>query len=207
MWIIRRLYYFIFCNPTPFVVGTVLLIASLIFSNLSPFFVKWLTEAVQEQRLDQVGSLILLLGLFLLASNLLENLAYFISDKNMVRTSALITHSVLTHIHDLDFSYHTNKSSGKLISLMKRGDDAYFTYYDILNRSMLGIVVSFIVMLGAFSQLPGPYILLVAVLLGLSIVISIYLVKLNVAKRNIFNKADDEVASARVDNLVNFDTV
>lgn len=183
------------------------MVMALVLNNLSPFFVKWLTQTVQAEQLDAAFYLILLLGVILIVSNLLENLAYFISDKNMVRTSTLITQSVLTHIHNLDFAYHTNKSSGKLISLMKRGDDAYFTYYDILNRSLLSILISFLVMFGAFSQLPGPYILFVTALIALSVVISIFLVKKNVAKRNIFNQADDEVASARVDNLVNFDTV
>ncbi len=207
MWLIRRLYYFVFQDPNPFVFGSLLMIVALVLSNTAPFFVKWLTESVQAEQLDSAFYLILVFGVILLVSNILENVAYYISDKNMVSTSTLITHSVLTHIHNLDFAYHTNKSSGKLISLMKRGDDAYFSYYDILNRSFLALIISFLVMFGAFSQLPGPYIAYVVGLIMLSVFVSYFLVKINVAKRTIFNHADDEVASARVDNLVNFDTV
>lgn len=207
MHVIRRLYYFIFQKSFSFVIGTALLIISLVLSNLSPFFVKWLTESVQAQQLDKALSLVLLFGVFLLVSNILENIAFFIADKNMAATSTLITHTVLTHIHNLDFAYHTNKSSGKLISLMKRGDEAFFTYYDIINRAFLSIGISFLVMFGAFSQLRWTYIVFVSALILLSIFISYFLVKINVAKRNLFNTADDEVSSARVDNLVNFDTV
>lgn len=183
------------------------MVSSFVLSNLSPFFVKWLTEEVQANQLDNAFNLVVLFGALLLASNLLENLGYFISDKNMVRTSITITQSVLTHIHNLDFAYHTNKSSGKLIGLMKRGDDAFFSYYDIFNRSLLSILISFVVMFSAFSQLRWPYILFVLLLIALSFFISTFLVKINIAKRNLFNKADDNVSSARADNLVNFDTV
>lgn len=207
MKVIRRLYYYIFLNPANFVVGSLLLVVSLILANLSPFFVKWLTEAVQTNNLDTAFTLVFTFGAFLVLSNLIENIAFFITDKNMVKTSTTITQAVLTHIHNLDFAYHTSKSSGKLISLMKRGDDAYFTYYDIFNRSFVSIAVSFLVMIGAFSQLRYTYMLFVFILIGLSILISFWLVKKNIAKRTIFNKADDEVSSARVDNLVNFDTV
>jgi len=207
MWIIRRLYQFTLEKPFYFVSGTICMVIALGFSNLSPFFVKWLTQAVQAQNLGQAFSLVFLFGVVLLASNILENISFYLTDKNFVGTSTRITQAVLTHIHNLDFVYHTNKSSGKLISLMKRGDEAFFTYYDVLNRQFLSILMSFVVMFGAFSQLKVHYILFVIALMVVSVLISLFLVKIDIKKRNIFNTADDDVSSARVDNLVNFDTV
>jgi ATP-binding cassette subfamily B protein len=183
------------------------MVIAFILSNLAPFFVKWLTQSVQANELNEAVSLIVLFGGFLLISNILENIAFYITDKNMVKTSTTIAQAVLTHIHELDFSYHANKSSGKLISLMKRGDDAFYSYYDILNRSFLFIFISFAVMFSAFSQLRWTYMLFVLALIVLSIFVSNFLVKINIAKRKLFNKADDDVSSVRVDNLVNFDTV
>jgi ABC-type multidrug transport system fused ATPase/permease subunit len=130
---IRRFYSFIFRRKPHFISGTVFLVVGLSLANMTPFFVQWLTEAVQAGRIDWAFSLILILGGVLVVSNIFDNIAYFITDKNMVKTSTDISHTVLTHIHNLDFAYHTNKSSGKLISLMKRGDEAFYTYYDILN--------------------------------------------------------------------------
>jgi ATP-binding cassette subfamily B protein len=207
MPVIRRLYRFIFLNPKTFVFGNIVMVIAFVLSNLAPFFVKWLTQTVQAGELDQAIWLIALFGAFLFVSNILENIAFYITDKNMVKTSTTITQAVLTHIHDLDFAYHANKSSGKLISLMKRGDDAFFSYYDILNRSFLFIFISFAVMFSAFSQLKWTYMVFVIALIALSIVISFFLVKLNIAKRKLFNEVDDNVSSVRVDNLVNFDTV
>ncbi|KKQ08679.1 MAG: ABC transporter related protein [Candidatus Pacebacteria bacterium GW2011_GWF1_36_5] len=125
----------------------------------------------------------------------------------MVGTSTDISHAVLTHIHNLDFAYHTNKSSGRLISLMKRGDDAFFTYYDIVNRQFLGIIISFAVMFTAFARLRYDYLLFASCLLIITILVAFFLIKINIRKRILFNNADDDVSSARVDNLVNFDTV
>ena len=71
---IRRLYYFIFRNPFNFVVGTFLFAVALILTNISPFFVKWLTEAVQAQDLNSALNLVLLFGAILITSNILENI-------------------------------------------------------------------------------------------------------------------------------------
>lgn len=207
MKVVIRLYRFIFGRPHPFVFGSMLMVIGFALTNAAPFFVKWLTEAVQAHDLNQALLLVLYFGLVLLVSNMFTNLAYYITDKNMVGVSTDIAHAVLTHIHNLDFAYHTNKSSGRLISIMKRGDDAFFSYYDTLNRSFLNIFLGFVIMIGAFSQLQLHYILFVLVLVVVGMVISIWLVKKNVVKRNIFNAVDDELAAVRVDNLVNFDTV
>lgn len=207
MWVIRRLYQFILAKPLPFIVGMLIMTVGMALGNLAPFFVKWLTQAVQAGDLDHAYQLVLWFGGILLFGNLIENAAYILTDDNMATTSTNITQAVLTHIHNLDFSYHTNKSSGKLISLMKRGDEGFFSYYDILNRQFVQIALSFIVMFGAFSQLRAHYIFFVLILIALSVLVSYFLVRINIKKRNAFNTADDDVSSARVDNLVNFDTV
>lgn len=207
MWVIKRLYQFTFLFPWPFVSGSILLIISMILSNTGPFFVKWLTEAVQVNDLDRAFQLLIGFAIVLFSLNILENLGFYITDKNMVKTSTAIAHKVLTHIHNLDFSYHTNKSSGKLISLMKRGDDAFYSYYDTFNRQFLAIFLSFVVMFIGLAQLKVHYIIFVFGLIIISIIISYFLVQINIKRRNLFNDADDNVSSARVDNLVNFDTV
>jgi ABC-type multidrug transport system fused ATPase/permease subunit len=207
MEVIKRLYQFILRRPQPFWTGNFFMVIGMVLGNASPFFVKWLTEAVQAGQLDQAFWLVITFGVLLITSNVLENIAYYITDKNMVGTSIDISQQVLTHIHNLDFAYHTNKSSGKLISMMKRGDEAFFTFYDILNRQILNLILSFLIMFGAFTQLKPHYVLFVMVIVIINIFISRRLIKENIRRRKEFNKADDNVSSVRVDNLVNFDTV
>jgi len=207
MSVFHRLYQFIWQCKWPFIIGSVPLVLSIVLNNLSPLFVKWLTEAVQSNQLEQAFRLLWIFAGILVISNLLDNLAYFITDKNMVRTSTTIAKTVLAHIHKLDFAYHTNKSSGKLISLMKRGDDAFYTYYDIINRQFVNLAISFIVMMLAFLQLRWHYLVFVGMLILLTMLVAIFLIKINIRKRQAFNDADDDVSAARVDNLVNFNTV
>lgn len=168
---------------------------------------KYLTDYVQVGDMDSAFYLILGFAGVLFLVNFFENLGYYISDINMVATSTTIAHKVLTHIHNLDFAYHTNKSSGKLISLMKRGDDAFYTYYDILNRQILSITISFAMLFYAFLSLRNHYMIFVMTLIVVTLLLTKRLVAINIKKRNEFNDADDEISSLRVDNLVNFDTV
>lgn len=202
-----RLYRFIWQHKWPFIIGTIPMVLAMVLNNIAPFFIKWLTESVGQQQFDHAFNLIYLFAGLLLLANILENLGYYITDKNMVATSNTIAQAVLTHIHNLDFAYHTNKSSGKLISLMKRGDDAFFAYYDIINRQLLSLLISFGMMAFAFTSLRSSYLLAVGILIALTSLVATFLIKLNISKRQAFNDADDEVSSARVDNLVNFDTV
>ncbi len=207
MSIFLRLYHFIWQRKWPFILGTVPMVLAMLLNNLAPFFVKWLTQAVQDNQIDQAFNLVWIFALLLLVSNLLENIGYYITDKNMVGTSNDIAQAVLTKIHNLDFAYHTNKSSGKLISLMKRGDDAFFAYYDIINRQFLNLTISFAVMFVAFARLRLDYLLFILLLVVITIFVAYFLIKFNIKRRQEFNDADDNVAGARVDNLVNFDTV
>ncbi len=204
---LRRFYQFIFLRKGEFFLGTGFVALAMFLSNLAPFFVKWMTQSVQSGNTEQAFSLILVFGLFLFIGNIFDNIGSLITDRNSVHTSTTISKKVLTHIHNLDFAYHTDKSSGKLIGLMKRGDEAFFSFYDVLNRQILSILSSFLVMFVAFLQLKVHYLLFVIILITISLFISVQLVKINIGKRRMFNLADDEVSSARVDNLVNFDTV
>ncbi|NCO12579.1 MAG: hypothetical protein COZ34_02625 [Candidatus Pacebacteria bacterium CG_4_10_14_3_um_filter_34_15] len=207
MSVFKRLYHFIWQRKWPFILGTIPMVTAMCLYNLAPFFVKWLTQAVQDGLMDSAFQLVIIFGVILFISNLLENIGYYITDKNMVGTSNDISKAVLTHIHNLDFAYHTNKSSGKLISLMKRGDDAFFAYYDIINRQFLNLIISFAVMFFAFARLRFDYLFFVILLISITIFVAYFLIKFNIKKRQEFNDADDDVSSARVDNLVNFDTV
>ncbi|NTU73294.1 ABC transporter ATP-binding protein [Candidatus Roizmanbacteria bacterium] len=180
---------------------------SLILYSIQPLFVKWLTISLQARDLQQTISTVFLIIAILLLTNVLSIIGYYVSDFGMVKASTTILQKVLRHIHDLDFAYHTERSSGKLIALIKRGDDAYFSYYDGLNRQMLDVVIGFLVMTVAFSSLPLQYIAFATCVLLATIFASIHLIRINISKRTIFSKADDKLSAAKVDNLINFDTV
>ncbi|MBI5151796.1 MAG: ABC transporter ATP-binding protein [Candidatus Pacebacteria bacterium] len=207
MKVIVRLYQSIFKYPRNFIVYFVLFTVGVLLSSTQPFFVKWVTAAVQSGSYDQAFWILVWFGVALVVGNCIIALSYYIGDQGMTRISIDLQGAILKHLHDLDFAYHTNKSSGKLIGIMRRGDEAYFGFYHLINREIYATVLVFVLMLWTFATLRSSYMIFGVVVSVVSVVISLFLVKLNIKYRKKFSVTDDEVSGVRVDNLVNFDTV
>ncbi|HAV14867.1 MAG TPA: hypothetical protein DCX25_00875 [Candidatus Pacebacteria bacterium] len=207
MRVLKRLYQFIFKYPRNFIVYLVLFTVGIVMSNTQPFLVKWVTAAVQTGSFDQAFWILVWFGIALVIGNCIVALSYYIGDQGMTRTSIDLQGSILKHLHDLDFAYHTNKSSGKLIGIMRRGDEAYFGFYHLINREVYATVLVFLMMLGTFAMLRSSYMVFGILVTIISVLVSLFLVKLNIKYRKKFSETDDEVSGVRVDNLINFDTV
>lgn len=204
---VATFYRYILRYKTNFFVFMTLFTIGVFLSNLQPFFVKWVTEFVQQNDYQKAFQSVLLFGGTLVAGNMVLSFAYSIGDKGMTQISIDLQAAILKHLHDLDFAYHLNKSSGKLMSIMRRGDEAYFGFYHLINREIYSTLLVFLLMLGTFATLQSKYVLVGAGVTILSVLISIFLVRINIKYRKHFSEADDEVSGVRVDNLVNFDTV
>lgn len=185
----------------------VLFTFGIVLSSTQPFFVKWVTAAVQSGSYDQAFWVLVWFGVVLVVGNCIVALSFFVGDQGMTRISIDLQGAILKHLHDLDFAYHTNKSSGKLIGIMRRGDEAFFGFYHLLNREIYATAIVFAMMLGTFATLRSTYMLFGMLVTVVSIFISFFLVKINITYRKKFSTTDDEVSGVRVDNLVNFDTV
>ncbi len=189
--------------------GLYLIIACLsqISSNLQPFFLKWITSSLLSNNYLLATRLTVGLGIALFANTLFYALAMVLSDRGLLKSIIDLQLDVMRKIHDLDFTYHTEKSSGKLISIMKRGEDAFFNMHDILNRDVYFLLVSMFFMLYAFASIDFKYVYISLITLIISGIVAIYLIKLNLRTRKRFTHIEDAVSGARVDNLINFDTV
>ena len=204
---LRRLYQLIFRDKKNYFSFLVLFVVAGSLVNLQPIFVRLISQALTTQQFNSSLMIAIWWGVTLISSNLLYALSYFIGDQGMTKTSINLQLAALKHIHSLDFAYHTNKSSGKLISLMKRGDDAFFTFYHIINRELLTVAISVIIMLIAFTQLPFIYVLASCSFFVVGIMAAIILIRPNIRKRRAFTAVDDDLSGIRVDNLLAFDTV
>lgn len=134
-------------------------------------------------------------------------LSYTVGDLLIIDSAANTRTAVFKRVQDLDFAFHTQKSTGSLISAVKRGDGAYFNLFHSIHFRIIDVAIQFVVMFSLLSSLHP--------LIGLSIGISVlavlstfkFSISNNIRKRREFNKADDEVSSVIVDNFVNFETV
>lgn len=207
MHVIWRFYRQVFRHKGLFLAFAVLWTACNLLYTLQPFFLKWITESVLISNYSYVWTLIIWYALALVASNIFASIAQVLADSALTKTGVDVQMSVMTQIHDLDFAYHTNKSSGKLISILRRGADALDNYFEVLNLQFSEILITFGVMLFAFSQVGVKYVVLALGITLLSLIVGTPVLKLNLKRRKEFTDIEDAVSAVKVDNLVNFDTV
>jgi ATP-binding cassette subfamily B protein len=129
------------------------------------------------------------------------------SDYLIIKVKQDIWAAVFKHIHELDFAYHVNKSSGSLISLFKRGDNGAISFYINLNILGIEILIEFLFLLIFLASI-YPKILVVSIIIFvLMVAFMFFSLKQNVTKRSIANYYADVVSGITVDNMINFDTV
>lgn len=114
---------------------------------------------------------------------------------------------VFSRLQDLDFAFHVNKSSGKIINRMKRGENVFWDLHNVLNFQVLDFLVSFSVMLYFFKNINITIVLLAFVAMILSFIAAAIFIPKNVSTRQKFNKFSDRVTAVIVDNFINFETV
>ncbi len=207
MKVLWRFYQHVFKHKALFAGFGLLWLLATALVNLQPFFLKWITQSVQSGDFGHIWKLLTYFAVTLVLGNIFRNLAQIFGDMAMLKTGTDVQMKIMQKIHDLDFAYHTNKSSGKLISLMKRGEDALEHYFEAINLELSNILFSFIIMLYAFSQLGLKYVLLAVSITILSLTLGTPILKLHLRKRKVFTDIEDHVSGVKVDNLVNFDTV
>ncbi|MCL2110209.1 ABC transporter ATP-binding protein/permease [Microgenomates group bacterium] len=204
---LRRFYSFIWQRPWLFISYLFIFIIATLLTNTKAFFIGAITNLVSQNELDQVLPILVAFGAAMIGSSLLINLAYWLENRNANYVSVAVVKQVLARVHSLDFAFHANKSSGKLISIFSRGDDAIWTFYEGLNDELLSIIISFTIMLSSFALLDIKYLGLVLLFMILTLLFSYHILRANLRARSRFNAADDDLSAVKVDNLVNFDTV
>jgi len=205
--ILRTFYRFLWRYKKNFIFfGIVLLIWSVAVS-LSPYFYKLFVDALFKKGFSDLVKILIIFVGFKVLTNLLDVLIYYLGDRILIPASRDARIAVFRHIQDLDFAYHTEKNTGSLISIFKRGDGAFFELFHTLNINIVRILIGFLVMfffftdLGKWIALPMFFILIFnSLLVGKLVVI-------NIGRRRRFNRAEDKISAIITDNLINFDTV
>ena len=93
---------------------------------------------------------------------IIDMLTFWIGDYVLFQSSIDARVTIFKKVQDLDFAFHTEKSTGSLISAFKRGDSAFFSFFHDIHHRMLGVFISFIVMVYFFTSL-DPFIMIMAI--------------------------------------------
>ncbi len=203
---LKKFYQFLFTYPKPFIGFLFALLGLSITQNIQPYFYKLFIEAAPSLDKDLLIKLLVVFISVKLANLLFDILTYMIGDLALFPASRDARVAVVKKIQDLDFAYHTEKSTGSLISTIRRGDSAFFSLFHS-NIRIIRIIIGFIIALTYFSFTHPA----IAVLIFLSITINLFLgkflIKKNIKTRVDFNKTEDKVTGVIVDNLLNYETV
>jgi len=174
---------------------------------ISPYFFKLFVEGLQRQDAANLFNLILIFIGVQFAGLIFENLKFFLGDIVAVDSSMDIRTAIFKHVQDLDFAFHSGKSTGSLISAFKRGDNAFWGLFDRVTRRMWEIIVGFAVMGYFFLEIDPRFILIFAISFVLTLVATKYLAGLNIKTRYEFNEWEDKISGIITDNLINYETV
>ncbi|HEX9008264.1 MAG TPA: ABC transporter ATP-binding protein [Patescibacteria group bacterium] len=184
----------------------IFLISLGVVESIQPYFYKLFIETIYA---SEFGKIITVLWIYVgvRVLNIIFDVAtYTVGDWVLIPASRDARLGVVKKIHDLDLAFHQSKSTGSLISIIRRGDGAFFNLFHNFNQ-LARIFINFIVILAFF----GSFNLEIAGLLVISFVINIvatkFLIDFNIKKRQVFNDSEDKVSGVIVDNLLNYETV
>lgn len=203
----KILFSYIWRRPWLFCGSIFLTIVGTLLYSAQPYFIaEFTTLATQGNIVDLEFLSMIFLGTILFSAVFFWFASHW-GNKSIVATSTTIMAEVMAKVHDLDFAYHTNKSSGKILSLINRGDDAIFIICDAFYFQFSELIVGFVFMFVSFLGLNWRYSTLVALNFVVTIIVCRYLLKLNLRRRSEYNREDDKLTASKVDNLLNYDTV
>ncbi|MDO5561403.1 MAG: ABC transporter ATP-binding protein [bacterium] len=201
------LWRYIWQRPWLITISLLCTILGTLLYSAQPYFIAIITDLATQKNFVDLEFVLLIFLSSILLSTICFLFSAHLGNKSMASVSVHVLHDVMAKIHDLDFAYHTNKSSGKILSLINRGDDAIYIFCDAFYFQFVEILIGFAFMFVSFSQLSWQYALLVALNFIVTLLACLWILKINIAKRSIFNRDDTQLTAEKVDNLINFETV
>ncbi|MDP4009986.1 MAG: ABC transporter ATP-binding protein [Candidatus Shapirobacteria bacterium] len=183
------------------------LIISSIVSSIQPYFYKLFLEAINKvDRKEVLLVLFVFIGIRFLEI-LFDFLVDWLGDVVIFPAGRDARIAVFKKIQDLDFAFHLSKSTGSLISAIKRGDGAFDNLHRSLNKRVGLVIINLLVIIFFFAHLNWQITLVIILSFAINLILAKFLIKNNVKARTEFNNAEDNVSDIIVDNLINFETV
>ncbi|MBI4029184.1 MAG: ABC transporter ATP-binding protein [Candidatus Blackburnbacteria bacterium] len=205
--IFRRYYSFIFRYKWQFVAFFSVVIIANVASSVQPYFYKLFVDALPRTNYEELLHILLAYFGLRFGELILSVLAWYLSFFVVIYASRDARVAVVKKIQELDFAYHLTRSTGSLISAIKRGDGAFLSIFQEVNLQLAGVAIQFFVLLGFFFNIRLEIGSLMLVSFSLALVAAKFLIQKNIRTRSEFNNREDEVSAVIVDNMINFETV
>lgn len=203
----KTFFKFIAENHIAYAVYILVVVAAAVLSSFTPYFYKLFVEAIPLQNYDILFRILLVyIGINFLTL-IIGEVSFWMGNYVVIDAAIKLRSVVFAWVQDLDFVFHSNKSTGSLISAFKRGDNAFFDFAFTVHHRILDVLVNFVVMVYFFTRLNPAIALIVSIAMIATLVATKFLIENNVSKRNVFNDEEDKITDVITDNLLNYETV
>jgi len=203
----KRYYQFLLHYKLKFVVFLVFLIALSISESIQPYFYKLFVEQVPQGSFNSLLLILVAYSGVRFFALLLDVATFWIGDSVLLPSARDARMAVFKKIQDLDFAFSLTRSTGSMISTIKRGDLAFFNFFHAVNIRLVKISMSFVVVMVVFIQLKVEIALVMLVSMMVNMFFAYFLIKTNIKARKRFNDEEDNISGVIVDNMINFETV
>ena len=204
---LKTFYGFLARKKGLFLVVLSFVVVGAILQGITPYFYKLFIDALPNNNYSELFNILLLYLAVQIIGMLINMLSYQLGDIVLIDSASNARKTIFSYIQDLDFAFHTSKSTGSLISAIKRGDGSFFSLYHILHFRILNVFVHFLVMLYFFNSLDPRITLITLVAMGLILLSARLVVRYNINTRRKFVDSEDDVSAVIVDNMINYETV
>src|SRR3990167_3752777 len=205
--ILRVFYSFLIGKKFVFILMLTVVSAASIVGSLSPYFYKLFVDAIPQLDYPVLFRILIFYILARLLTTSLYTIAHYLGDVILVDAAAEARTKVFKILHDLDFAFHSSKSTGSLISAIKRGDGAFFGLFHVIHFRILDIFVGMLVMVYFFSGIDWKIAAFVVLSFAISLPISRVTVGINFRARKRFLEEEDNISGVITDNIIGFETV
>ncbi|MBU1104393.1 ABC transporter ATP-binding protein/permease [Patescibacteria group bacterium] len=203
----KTFYQFIFKYKLRFAGFLVALTILGIAESIQPYFYKLFIDEIAKPGLGKVFVVLVWFFSVRLAQAFANVVTHQLGDWVVLPASRDARSAVIKKIQDLDMAFHLSKSTGSLISVIKRGDSAFFDTFDNLHFGIVRVAINLIVTLWAFNSISPFFVVITLTVFIANLFIAKGLIAVNLKARKEFNEEEDKLSALIVDNLLNYETV
>lgn len=151
--VLKVFYRFLLKKKGTFIFFLVLVVVASSLSAIQPYFYKLFVEAIPTGNYQNLIYILFAYVGVKVAELFFSVINFIVGDMIMIESSKDARASIFKHVQDLDFAFHSSKSTGSLISAFKRGDGAFYSFFHSIHHRILEIGVGVVVMVIFLSQL------------------------------------------------------
>lgn len=183
----------------------IFLIGLLFLNSLIPLAIGSIIDSADSN--SKVFEIVLLVGVFLALPLLVEPAGFHLKTRVMSRAIRDTTSEIYKKVIGLDYSFHVDKSTGKIISIILSAADSINSYLWILEWNVVEnfTALAFPTIIIAFIR-PDLALIIIFIILILSPLMNMA-IKFNVNARKRLKDADYLKNGVIIDGITNFETV